>query len=51
LAAAREGDPYALEFLSDELVVQHGQHDLDEPAPFERLRPGAAAAQWWEVRR
>lgn len=50
LAAAREGDPHALEFLSDELVVQHGQHDLDEPVPFDRARPGAAAP-WWEVRR
>jgi hypothetical protein len=38
LAAARDGDPHALEFLADELVVQHGQHDLDHP-------------RWWEVGR
>jgi hypothetical protein len=50
LAAARDGDPHALEFLSDELVVQHGQHDLDEPATFDRARP-SAAAHWWEVGR
>jgi hypothetical protein len=48
LAAARDGDPHALEFLADELVVQHGQRDLDEPATFDRGRP-TAAAQWWEV--
>lgn len=28
LAAVRDGDSYALEFLADELVVQHGQDDL-----------------------
>ncbi|MGH3611215.1 MAG: hypothetical protein ACRDRK_01050 [Pseudonocardia sp.] len=51
LAAAREGDPQALEFLSDELVVQHGQHDLDhEFPPIDRARPGAAM-RWWEVGR
>lgn len=49
LAAARDGDPYALEFLADELVVQHGQADLDDQ-PFERTRPGDAA-RGWEVGR
>lgn len=49
LAAARDGDPYALEFLADELVVQHGQADLDD-MPFERARPGDAT-HWWEVGR
>ncbi len=28
LAAARDGDPDALEFLADELAAQHQQHDL-----------------------
>jgi hypothetical protein len=28
--AARDGDPDALEFLADELAVQHGQHNLDD---------------------
>jgi hypothetical protein len=49
VAAARDGDPYALEFLADELVVQHGQADLDD-MPFERARPGDAT-HWWEVGR
>jgi hypothetical protein len=49
LASARDGDPYALEFLADELVVQHGQADLDDP-PFERAQ-SADAAQRREVRR
>ena len=34
LAAARDGEPDALEYLADELAAQHGQHDLD---------PG-----WWD---
>ncbi len=47
LAAARDGDSYALEFLADELVVQHGQADLDdEHAVFRRSRP-LAQTRWW----
>ncbi len=50
VASARDGDPYALEFLEDELVVRHGQADLEDP-PFERARSADAAAQCWTVRR
>jgi hypothetical protein len=40
-----------LEFLADELVVQHGQADLDDGSPFfDRARPGEAT-RWWEVGR
>jgi hypothetical protein len=49
LAAAHDGDPYALEFLADELVAQHGQADLDAMT-FEPTRADEAAL-WWEVRR
>ena len=31
LAAARDGDPYALEFLADELAAQHGQPTSTTP--------------------
>ena len=30
VAAARDGDLYALEFLTDELIGQHGQLDVDD---------------------
>ena len=49
LAAAHDGDPYALEFLADELVVQHGQTDLGATT-FEHAGAGEAA-RWWEVGR
>lgn len=29
LSAARDGEPDALEYLADELIAQHGQHDRD----------------------
>ena len=51
VAGAQDGDPYALEFLADELVVQHGQADLDdEDALVRRSQPGPETP-WWEVDR
>jgi len=46
LAATRDGDPYALEFLTDELVAHHGQHDLDDRRPGGRTRWSAATHRW-----
>ncbi len=51
LTAARDGDPYALEFLADELVVQHGQLDLDDETTRVRRPRPLAETHWWEVGR
>ena len=49
LAAARDGDPYPLEFLADDLVVQHGQADLDDENRLVRRSQLLAETRWWEV--
>jgi hypothetical protein len=36
-----------LHFLTDELVVQHGQHDLDDVLPPDER----VVARWWQVGR
>ncbi len=51
LTAAQDGDPYALEFLADELVVQHGQLDLDDETARVRRPRLRAETRWWEVGR
>jgi hypothetical protein len=51
VAAARDGDPYALEFLADELVVQHGQADLDDADALVRRSQLLPETRWWEVGR
>lgn len=45
LAAAGDGDPHALEFLADELIVQHGQIDLDDMPALPAL---ADDESWWQ---